>query len=67
MVGVSSAASLEYQSPVSSFAYARVVVAPAGRPWQASAFVTYGSAQYQRTALQVGYKLPAKTKGSPGR
>lgn len=67
VVGASSAASLEYQNPVSSFAYARIVLAPAGRPWQASAFVTYGTAQYQRTALQVGYKLPAKTKSSSGR
>ncbi|WP_216688452.1 hypothetical protein [Hymenobacter siberiensis] len=65
VVGVSSTASLEYQSPVSSFAYSRVVLAPTGRPWQASAFITYGSELYQRTALQGGYKLP--TKSSTGR
>jgi hypothetical protein len=63
VVGVSSAASLEYERAVSSFAYTRVILAPAGRPWQASAFVTYGSAQYQRTALQVGYKLPTRASG----
>lgn len=65
VVGVSSAASLEYDRAVSTFGYARVVLAPAGRPWQASAFVTYGSAQYQRMALQVGYQLPTKASG-PG-
>ncbi|MCI1187205.1 hypothetical protein MON38_07210 [Hymenobacter sp. DH14] len=64
VVGVSSAASLAYNQAVSSFAYSRLTLAPAGRPWQASAFATFGSAQYQRVALQVGYKLPQK--GAPG-
>ncbi|MDB5235326.1 MAG: hypothetical protein JWR44_2319 [Hymenobacter sp.] len=66
VVGVSSAASLEYERPVSSFTYTRLTLAPASQPWQASAFATFGSAQYQRVALQVGYKLPGKA-GSTGR
>ena len=61
VVGVSSAASLEYERAVSSFAYSRLTLAPAGRPWQASAFATFGSAQYQRVALQMTYRLPKKS------
>lgn len=64
VVGVSSAASLNFERSASSFGYARVVLAPAGRPWQANVFATYGSAQYQRMALQVGYTLPGKTSSS---
>ena len=60
VIGASSAASLEYVESVTTYAYARVLVAPVGRPWQASAFATYGTAEYQRVALQVGYTLPGK-------
>lgn len=67
VVGVSSAASIAYEGSVSSFTYARVVLAPTGRPWQASAFVTFGSAQYQRAALLVGYKLPTRASSTTGR
>ncbi|GAA4047168.1 hypothetical protein GCM10022409_36610 [Hymenobacter glaciei] len=64
VVGVSSAASLDFDRTKSSFGYARVVLAPAGRPWQANVFTTYGSAHYQRVALQVGYKLPGKASSA---
>ena len=65
VVGATSAASLNYERTLSSLWYGRLALAPAGRPWQASLFATLGTAQYQRVALQVGYKLPGKA-GSAG-
>ncbi|MBF9220906.1 hypothetical protein [Hymenobacter ruricola] len=66
VVGVSSAASLNFERSASSFTYARVALAPAGKPWQANAFATFGSGQYQRMAVQVGYTLPGKAARSAG-
>ena len=60
VVGATGAASLNYERSLDTRAYARLVLAPAGRPWQASAFATFGTAQYQRVALQMSYKLPGK-------
>ena len=67
VVGVSGASSLNFERTEDSFTYARVLLAPAGKLWQANAFATFGSSQYQRVALQVGYTLPGKTSGSAGR
>lgn len=60
VVGITGAASLNFERTLDSRPYARLALAPAGRPWQASAFATFGTAQYQRVALQVGYRLPQK-------
>lgn len=67
VVGATSATSTDFANRESGYYYTRLTLAPAGRPWQANAFVTFGSAQYQRVALQMTCRLPQKGAVSAAR
>ena len=67
VVGVTLPESSDFANREGQYTYARIVLAPAGRPWQATTFATFGSAQYQRVALQMSYRLLQKTAVSAAR
>ena len=62
--GSTVAKSLDYANRDVEHYYARVTLAPASKPWQANAFVTFGTPEYRRVALQLAYRLPLRTAGS---
>jgi hypothetical protein len=58
IVGASLPESVSFEQQEGGFGYVRLEAAPAASPWRANAFATFGSASYNRVALQMAYRLP---------